>query len=143
MEQSRARRSAASESCSTCCSKVRARLRRSAFWISLARGICHKYTTYYDMHQSALDFRRNRSCRSNSKLPFAFGELSLLLAECPCHASADILAHLAPAPSATARCTVPSTALARVSEPPSSSNRDRDCQRKPRHTTHHQHLPEK
>src|SRR5215468_1607037 len=74
MEQSRASRSAASESCSTCRSKVRARLRRSAFWTSLARGICHKYTTRYDIHQSELDFRRNRRRRSNSKLSFAFGE---------------------------------------------------------------------
>jgi hypothetical protein len=49
-------------------------LRRSAFWASFARGICHKHTTSYDIHQSALDFRRNRNRRSNSKLPFAFGE---------------------------------------------------------------------
>src|SRR5215831_9807945 len=80
MEQSRARRSAASESCSTCRSKVRARLRRSTFWISLACGICHKYTTSYDMHQSALDFRRNRSRLSHSKLSFCVrGVVSPLL----------------------------------------------------------------
>jgi len=49
-------------------------LRRSDFWTSLARGICHKHTTSYDIRQSALDFCRNRSRRSNSKLSFAFGE---------------------------------------------------------------------
>ena len=37
-------------------------------------GICHKHTTLYDIRQSALDFRRNARCRSNSKLSFAFGE---------------------------------------------------------------------
>ena len=44
------------------------------FWVSLARGICHKHTTVCDMRQDAPDFRRNSSRRSNSKLSFAFGE---------------------------------------------------------------------
>src|ERR1700688_1495204 len=74
MEQSSANCSTAAESCSTCSNRWRARLRRSALWVSLARGICHKHTTVYDMRQYAPDFRRNFSRRSNSKLSFAFGE---------------------------------------------------------------------
>jgi hypothetical protein len=40
----------------------------------LARRICHKHTTVYDTRQSAPDFRRNSSRRSNSKLSLALGE---------------------------------------------------------------------
>src|SRR5215471_6692398 len=74
MEQSCDNWSTASESRSTCRNRSRARLRRSAFWVSLARGICHKHTTVYDTNQRAPDFCRNSSRRSNSKLSFAFGE---------------------------------------------------------------------
>ena len=31
-------------------------MRRSAFWVSLARGICHKHTTVYDIRQSRTRF---------------------------------------------------------------------------------------
>src|SRR3984893_2915981 len=142
MGQSCASCSTASVSWSTCSNRPRARLSRSAFWDSLARGICHKHTTVCDKRQSAPDFRRNPSRRSNSKLSFAFGESSLLLAECLVHASTDVPLHLAPALSANVRCKAPSTALSRVSLPPASSDRDRDCRRTPRHTTHHKDLPE-
>src|SRR2546429_9219423 len=33
--------------------------------------------------------------------------------------------------------------LSRVSVPPASATHDRCCQRTPRHTTHHQHFPER
>src|SRR5215472_7600685 len=90
MEQSCDNWSTASESRSTCRNRSRARLRRSAFWVSLARGICHKHTTVYDINQCVPDFRQNSSRRSNSKLSFAFGESPLHLGE----SRSDDLSHL-------------------------------------------------
>jgi hypothetical protein len=84
------------------------RLQRAA---GVARGICHKHTTACDISQSAPDFRRNPSRRSNSKLSFAFGESKARLAaslhppDSPARLPSRRLAEIHGSASATASLT--------------------------------------